>query len=130
MPHTPTRRDALALGGSVAIASLAGCFGITRRGRPDEGTINIQDAGADWASGKTLRVVAQKNSDTIVDQSFTLPVGQQKLTIEPAVYSIQVYLGGERRTTYSWKVTKCQSILYVTVEESESEGVQIHTTQC
>lgn len=76
------------------------------------------------------RVVAEKNRDTIVDQSFTLPVEQQKLTVEPAAYSVQVYLGREQKATHPWKVTSCQSILYVTVEDSESEGIRVHTTHC
>lgn len=129
MPRTVTKRDALRTGGGVALAALAGCFGISHRIPPDEGTIRIHDA--EWAAGKTLRIVARTNNgDVALDTSYTLPVNDVEVTVEPATYELLVYLDGEQQTTYTWKVTNCRRELYIEFASSEEDGILIDTSAC
>lgn len=128
MPRTFTKRDALGAGGGVALAALAGCFGISHRIPPDEGTIHI--GGAEWASGKTLRVVARTSGDVALDRSYTLPDDDAELTVKPAPYELLVSLDGEQMLSYTWEVTSCQSELYIMFASTERNGISIDTSNC
>ena len=124
------RHQFLRIAGIATTASFAGCIRFGYNEPADSGTIHIYDNGAEWASGKHLRIIARTDRETILEENYDLQVEDPELVVPATTYQIEVYLDQIRQTSYEWDINNCNAELYIEIPEREQNGIRIDTSNC